>query len=168
MAQIRGIAIKGLKEFKGHEGETLLQGDIYFKGKKVGYYSDDFRGGTTVVDIDVKVQHEMYQLSEGYETDYVNRLDNLIYEIVMLADLERTFTKAVKKGYVGIADVRGGFSEDKMTMYPDRILYIPRSFEFLSRHTVITRLEEYLEKENIKYAPNRIKIYRCKEDFIKS
>jgi glutaredoxin-related protein len=166
MAQIRGIAIKGLKEFKGHEGETLLQGDIYFKGKKVGYYSDDFRGGMAVVDIDVKVQHEMYQLSEGYETKYTNRLENLIYEVVMLTDLEKTFTKAVKKGYVGIADVRGGFSEDKMTMYHDRILYIPRAFEFLSHDIITKRFKEYLEKENIHYSS--LTLYRCKEDFIKS
>ena len=37
--------LKGLKQFKGHEGEPLMQSNIYFNGKKVGSWSDDSWGG---------------------------------------------------------------------------------------------------------------------------
>ena len=45
MASINEIEIKSLKEFKGHEGEPLFQGNIYYKGKKLGFWSQDAHGG---------------------------------------------------------------------------------------------------------------------------
>lgn len=37
--------IKGIKNFKGHEGEPCSQGSLYCKGKKVCEWSDDAWGG---------------------------------------------------------------------------------------------------------------------------
>ena len=42
MATIYGFSLKGIKTFKGREGEGC-QGDIYYDGKKVGWYSDNVR-----------------------------------------------------------------------------------------------------------------------------
>lgn len=52
MASIKGIELKNVKEFRGHEGEDLIQGDVYYKGKKVGYYSQDAWGGMDIFDLD--------------------------------------------------------------------------------------------------------------------
>ena len=52
MASIKGIELKNVKEFRGHEGEDLVQGDVYYKGKKVGYYSQDAWGGMDIFDLD--------------------------------------------------------------------------------------------------------------------
>lgn len=45
MAKINDVQIKNLYEFRGHEGECLLQGDIWCKGKKLGFWSEDANGG---------------------------------------------------------------------------------------------------------------------------
>ena len=45
MAKINGFELKGIKTFKGHEGEPCQQGNIYYKGKRVGWFSDDSWGG---------------------------------------------------------------------------------------------------------------------------
>lgn len=52
MAKIKGIELRNIKDFRGHEGEDLTQGDIYYKGKKVGYYSQDAWGGMDIFDLD--------------------------------------------------------------------------------------------------------------------
>lgn len=39
MASINGLTIKGLKQFVGHEGETLFQGNLYLNGDKIGFWS---------------------------------------------------------------------------------------------------------------------------------
>ena len=36
MAKIYGVELKNITNFKGHEGEPLIQGNIYFNKKKVG------------------------------------------------------------------------------------------------------------------------------------
>lgn len=51
MAKIKGIELKNVLEFKGHEGEELLQGDVYFNGKKVGFYSQDAWGGMDIFNL---------------------------------------------------------------------------------------------------------------------
>lgn len=37
--------------FKGHEKEELVQGDIVFNGKIIGWYSQDFMNGDDWIDI---------------------------------------------------------------------------------------------------------------------
>lgn len=52
MASIKGIELRNIKDFRGHEQEELTQGDVYYKGKKVGYYSQDAWGGMDIFDLD--------------------------------------------------------------------------------------------------------------------
>lgn len=52
MARIYDVQLKGITQFKGHEGEPCFQGNIYYKNKKIGYFSDDFRGGFMDIDFD--------------------------------------------------------------------------------------------------------------------
>lgn len=39
MASINGVSIKAFKKFRGHEGEELYQGNVYYNGKKLGFWS---------------------------------------------------------------------------------------------------------------------------------
>ena len=45
MASINGVSIKAFKKFRGHEGEELYQGNVYYNGKKLGFWSQDAHGG---------------------------------------------------------------------------------------------------------------------------
>ena len=49
---IKGFELRNVKHFLGHEQEDCYQGYIYYKGKKVGYYSDDSWGGSAIIDFD--------------------------------------------------------------------------------------------------------------------
>ena len=40
-----GYWLKGMKNFKGHEGEPLFQASVYKDGKKIGFFSQDSHGG---------------------------------------------------------------------------------------------------------------------------
>lgn len=33
-----GYWLKGVKEYKGHEGEPLFQGNVYLNNKKIGFF----------------------------------------------------------------------------------------------------------------------------------
>lgn len=59
MAKINEFELKNITEFRGHEGEDLIQGDVYYKGKKVGYYSQDAWGGMDIFDIDYKLPNDL-------------------------------------------------------------------------------------------------------------
>ena len=50
MAKIKGIEIKGIKQFQGREWDGV-QGNIYIDGVKSGWYNDAGNGG--MVDIDL-------------------------------------------------------------------------------------------------------------------
>lgn len=43
------VELRGLKGFKGHEGEPLFQSNIYMNGKKIGDWSDDSWGGPMAI-----------------------------------------------------------------------------------------------------------------------
>ena len=45
MASINGVSIKAFKKFRGHEGEEPYQGNVYYNGKKLGFWSQDAHGG---------------------------------------------------------------------------------------------------------------------------
>jgi hypothetical protein len=70
MAKINGIELKNVKNFRGHEGEDLIQGDVYYKGKKVGYYSQDAWGGMDIFDLDynldTKTRMEITDITRNY------------------------------------------------------------------------------------------------------
>ena len=52
MAKIYDVQLKGITQFKGYEGEPCFQGNIYYKNKRIGYFSDDFYGGCMNIDFD--------------------------------------------------------------------------------------------------------------------
>ena len=70
MAKINGIELKNVKNFRGHEGEELVQGDVYYKGKKVGYYSQDAWGGMDIFDLEynlnTKTRMEITNITQNY------------------------------------------------------------------------------------------------------
>lgn len=122
MASINGIELKGVKEFKGHEFEDLVQGNIYYKGKKVGWYSQDSWGGCDHIDLDYTLPKELLKeinnildnyesetlfngISELYDKKYNVKFDHKIFkggeflfgDLIQLNDFEKTYKKFSKK-----------------------------------------------------------------------
>lgn len=82
MAKIKGIELRNIKDFRGHEQEELTQGDVYYKGKKVGYYSQDAWGGMDIFDIDYNLDKDLKQEVNNVVNNYIGgkifkKLDDL-------------------------------------------------------------------------------------------
>lgn len=132
MASINGIKITSLKAFKGHEGEPLYQGNISYKGKKLGFWSQDAFSGCDNYDFNTKVldeEVEKYKNSDRTEEKYkeFTDLDSLLADLAEVMQREKDYKKGVKMGYktyVMASDtyhVRGYYTNsdiDKITSTP--------------------------------------------------
>lgn len=102
MAKINGVEIKNLKKFKGHEGESLCQGNVYVDGKKIGSWSMDARGGMDHFDFDTSVIEERAkQYQSGFPDTYkYKHLEDspevFMNELVFLKETERQVKMILK------------------------------------------------------------------------
>lgn len=104
MANINGLTVKSLKSFSGHDGAPALQGNVYFNGKKLGFWSQDPWCGPDRFDFDenllsdvVNKYRDSGKVPEKYKEIF--SLELLIYEVTKLICLEKDYKKCVKAGY---------------------------------------------------------------------
>lgn len=114
MASINGIQIKSLKSFRGHEGEPLYQGNVYYRGKKLGFWSQDSWGGCDNYDfkeIILNEEVERFRNSDMVKPIYkdIVNLDILLYELTGLMESEKEYKKAIKKGYNSYVEACDGY-----------------------------------------------------------
>lgn len=121
MASIKGISVKNVVMFKGHEYEDLVQCDVCYLGKKVGFFSQDSWGGEDHFDLDYNLPldkkedlHKKFKeipqkylqerLDKGEKIDFYEDhkelydIGNMILDIIELKDLEKEYKKKVKTG----------------------------------------------------------------------
>ena len=121
MTSIKGISVKNIREFLGHEQEELVQCDVYYQGKKVAFYSQDSWGGEDRLDFDYDLPFEKRkELSDIFEKSaqefLQERLDKgesvefyaehkewyrattLILDIIELNDIHKAYKKVLKGG----------------------------------------------------------------------
>lgn len=100
MAKIKGIELKNVKEFRGHEGEELMQGDVYYKNKKVGFYSQDAHGGMDTFDIfynvDRDIRKEIMEIADNYIGGVLFKKIDDLYDKMYNYTSNHTYEK---KGY---------------------------------------------------------------------
>ncbi len=102
MASINGIKIKNLKFFKDHEGMSIAQGDIWYKGRKLGFWSQDYSGCICDnFDFNEKVleeEVEKYRASDRVEDKYrkVTSVESLLADLVELSEREKAYKKGTK------------------------------------------------------------------------
>lgn len=104
MAEIKGFQLRNVVNFKGHEQEPLVQGDIWYEGKNVGYFSQDSRGGEDIINF----KHEAYeqlakQRTKDYFTEYPDStcdfyklepdVGMFLLEILYLSYIEKDYKK---------------------------------------------------------------------------
>lgn len=177
MASINGLSVKGLKSFLGHENEVLYQGNLYLNGKKIGFWSQDSWGGPDMVDLDNKYDKKLLQdaiksrnedksihgsTDRGpYVVDY--DLDLLMYDYIKLADSEKSFKNALKKGYAGILAATDGFHKTTWNL--------PKSYTEMSDTDLLAALDVEIKKVKSAFwkesvsVKHEINIYRSLDDF---
>lgn len=122
MAKIKGWELKNIRTWEGREGEGA-QGDIYYKGKRVGWYNDSADGGP--VDINLHIDELQEQLDadvKAYFTVHPDPLcvqydiepdaDIFFAELLSLIEKEKTYKKNAKKGFpvTVVEEEAGGWS----------------------------------------------------------
>ena len=132
MAEIKGIKLTGIQSHAGHDGNTLFA-NVVMDGKKIGTVCDDGWGGGREISIpddvlkEIKRRHETYireQKIEDYIATYKMTPEQyldasgkgavplmeadpelFIDELAELTELEKTFKKALKKGWKEVVTV---------------------------------------------------------------
>lgn len=102
MASIKGVTLKSVKQFEGHEGEILYEGNIYVDNKKVGSFEDGDWGGPPTIEFDTPEKKALFEvrMREYYNENPSNYEEEefFIDEILQLVKLEGIFKKNSKKG----------------------------------------------------------------------
>jgi len=180
MASINGITVKAIKEFRGHEGEPLYQGNVYLGNKKIGWWSQDSWGGPDAYYLDEpyrvrKLEEKVKMLNRDKEKTY-SRGDGSTYTIdysldIMFGDLmvmhedEKMFKSAIKNGYAGLLLVTDGYHAFG--------LYLNKEIVGLPNEVVCTKLSKLIKDGKKKYGfykdddftKHETKIYRSLDDF---
>lgn len=115
MATINGVTIKSLKEFKGHEGEPCYQGNVYYRKKKLGFWSQDGHGAvcdifefdeSALKDEVVRYRDFSGQVKEKNK-EYFDT-ESFMFALVDLTIAEKQFKKGLKNGYHSLVKISGG------------------------------------------------------------
>lgn len=180
MASINGITVKALKQFRGHEGEPLYQGNVYLGNKKIGWWSQDSHGGCDNIYLDEpyrirkleekvkelnRAKEETFSREDGstYTIDY--SLDILFGDLMSLKSDEDTFKTAIKNGYAGVLLVTDGYHVFGWNLNKETTS--------LSDHAILTKFLKAIEdgkkkhgffKED-RFIKHDIRIYRSLDDF---
>ena len=124
MASINGITVKGIKNFRGHEGEPLCQGNVYLGNKKIGFWSQDSWGGPDSIYLDEpyrvrKLEAKVRELNREKEEHHTRpdgsrytleySLDIMFGDLMELKNDEDTFKSAIKKGFAGVLLITDGY-----------------------------------------------------------
>lgn len=179
MASINGLSVKGMKEFLGHEGEPLCQGNLYLNDKKIGFWSQDAHGAicdnfimengyseSLLRDMVKKVNADKAHMAGPENNRFLLEysLDFLMGDYISLHEDEKLYKNAVKKGYAGVAVVSDGYHVVSITLsLPD--LYRTDD-ELLSKfNELICNAKKTFFKED-EYTKHTVKFYRAPEDFV--
>lgn len=163
MAMIKGFQLKAVKNFRGHEGEPLKQGNLYFGNKKVGFVSEDSNGGYPTIDIDRAYREEWTKASELFEKEYPEKSistpeETLFHALLEITENESTFKKAVKKGYSVVAHF------DELRKYPDNTI-LPTGQQIMLTASNLKQVDEY-EESDWKGKLYEKSVFTSLEDFI--
>ena len=104
MASIYGLTLKALKKFTGHDGEPCYQGNLYLGTKKIGFWTEDGRGGSGIYRMDPpyregKLNVRVKELHAKYhpeDTEYYD-LDCLMQESYLFWMMRNSSKKHQKK-----------------------------------------------------------------------
>lgn len=178
MLSINGLHLKNVVEFRGHDGEPLIQGDLYLEYHKLGFWSQDSWGGPDIIHLD-----------SGYEIDKLNNriaasnpdkklcstasahpfeidydLELLMGDYILLQRDYEEYLKALRSGYYGVLIASDGYH--MMTWH------LPKAYVKQSDEVLMKNMEFEINKartsiffpENA-YTKHTIKIYRSAKDF---
>ena len=160
MAKIYDFTIKNITQWIGRDG-IGCQGNIYYRGKKVGFYNDRADGGEPDIDFygERAIREKLQELIEKATEKYFQAnplegilagvqptVDLFLCEIIILNDLEKDYKKGLKQG--------------------KPYMWFLENTKTLNQYTISAENEEYIERVLKKSTVRCIKKYTSMDDFI--
>ena len=110
MFNINGFEVKAVNEFRGHDGQPLIQGNLYYNNKKVGFLSDDDRGGLNTIRIrekDIKQKfNDTAEKLKGDKESICNAREFLYETLFFIKEVERLAKQKAKKNNTEIEQLK--------------------------------------------------------------
>ena len=88
--------VKGIKNFKGHAGESLFQCSVYKSGKKIGFFSEDSWGGPAQLqNFDAENEKSLCNFAKEFEGKeaWPESYHSLIAKIATEIDIQKRFKR---------------------------------------------------------------------------
>lgn len=152
MASLNGVTIKSLNKFVGMEGEAY-QGNIYYNGRKLGFWSQDGNGGSDHFDFPIEQlkkpleQYKNYLKESGLSKNHPSGSEDLI-------DMDDFMIDVFMTEVLSIVGIEKQFKINKRNGYPFTLMIYPIN-DFLSL-TIKMRKSE-ISKEELQMLKDRIR-----------
>ncbi len=93
-----GYWLKGVKEYKGHEGEPLFQGNVYYKNKKIGFFAmGDWGGPSTLSDITDSDAKQLNNFAALFTGSVLEPETSLMCSIMEAIDRRKQYLRLCRK-----------------------------------------------------------------------
>lgn len=152
MASLNGVTIKSLNKFVGTEGEAY-QGNVYYNGRKLGFWSQDGNGGSDHFDFPINQlkkpleQYKNYLKESGLSKNHPSGSEDLI-------DMDEFMIEVFMTEVLSIVGIEKQFKINKRNGYPFTLMIYPiNDFLFL---TIKMRNSE-ISKEDLQMLKDRIR-----------
>ena len=116
MASIYGVSVKNVKCQADHEGCAMYSADVWYKGKKLGHWGQDYWCGSCFSEFDKHLLDEAvekYRKSSLVEDRYRDIIDMncLIKKVIGLKEDEKDYKKGLKEHYDAFVVQEHGFRQ---------------------------------------------------------
>ena len=180
MASINGITVKGLKKFRGHEGEPLYQGNVYLNNKKIGWWSQDSWGGPDSCCLDEpykvrKLEDKVKELNRDKEETFTRNdgstctmsysLDIMFGDLMELKHDEDTFKAAIKNGFGGVLLVTDGCHVFGWNLGKTEARFTEKDLLEHYAKLIADGKKKYRFYDEDDFIKHEVKIYRSLDDF---
>jgi hypothetical protein len=116
MASIYGVSVKNVKCQTDHEGCAMYSADVWYNGKKLGHWSQDYWCGSCFAEFDKHLLDEAVEkyrkssLVEDRYRDIIN-MNCLIKKVIGLKEDEKDYKKGLKNHYDTFVVQEHGFRQ---------------------------------------------------------
>lgn len=106
--------VRGVKNYRGHGGEPLRQGTLWYQGRKIGFIGEGDHGGPATVDIREKADEAIVdayikaqprqklpvEFDDGRDNTYAYDEDLFVMDAFAYTEIRKKVAKAQKDGKV--------------------------------------------------------------------
>lgn len=161
---LRGLQAKGIEKRTGHEGETLLSSNIYYKGKKVATYIDSDYGGGPMININKPKLNDVEEFKDAVADFYleVDSLDSFVKTLELEDLFELGLSKLTEMSYLCTSKKTAILVEtDDCRKSSLRYLVNSNLLDTKNYHEILNLHEEVIYQSGVNEKGNTVRTFFC-------